>query len=215
MQTTPWLPRSQVAPHHPDGASSNCPALFESICSSPGRKNSSQVSCESAYSSIMACNGSPSGAYSCRGQSIGPASCLLVVLSFQRGVTSKTGHPRGRPVFSLTYKMQSLITHYILISTLMEAFHLEVKHESHISRESSLIIDDISMAVILVRTTAPSLLQVFTAVRVRSRLSPAPVFSEVNPFSVPAIVCRIGRIGSGEVAILYSLFRIKSCTVIA
>ena len=97
----------------------------------------------------------------------------------------------------------------------MEAFHLEVKHESHISRESGLIIDDVSMAVILVRTTAPPLLQVFTAVRVRSRLSPAPVFSEVNPCSVPAIVCRIGRIGSGEVAILYSLFRIESRTVIA
>ena len=97
----------------------------------------------------------------------------------------------------------------------MEAFHLEVKHESHIGRESGLIIDNISMAVILIRTTAPPLLQVFTTVRMRSRLSPAPVFSEVNPFSVPAIVCRIGRIGSGEVAILYSLFRIESRTVIA
>ena len=93
--------------------------------------------------------------------------------------------------------------------------HLEVKHESHIGRESGLIIDDVSMAVILVRTTAPPLLQVFTAVRVRTRLSPTPVLSEVKPCSVPAIVSRIGRIWCGEVAIVYSLFRSEIGTVVA
>jgi len=93
--------------------------------------------------------------------------------------------------------------------------HLEVKHESHIGRESGLIIDDVSMTVILVRTTTPPLLQVLTAVRVMSRFSSTPVLSQVKPCSVPAIVSRIGRIGSGEVAIIYSLFRSEIGTVIA
>ena len=97
----------------------------------------------------------------------------------------------------------------------MEAFHLEVKHESDICRESSLIIDDVSMTVILVRSTAPPLLKVFTAVRVRTRLSSTPLFSEVKPRSVPTIVSRIGRVGGGEVAILDSLFRSEIGTVIA
>jgi len=42
--------------------------------------------------------------------------------------------------------------------------HLEIEHESHIGRESGLIVDDISVTVILVWTTAPALLKVFTAV---------------------------------------------------
>ena len=93
--------------------------------------------------------------------------------------------------------------------------YLEVKHESHVCRESGLIIDDVSMAMILVRTTMPPLLQVFTAVRVWTWLSSTPVFSEVKPCSVPAIVSRIGRIGGGEVTIVYSLFRSEIGTVIA
>ena len=99
--------------------------------------------------------------------------------------------------------------------TFTVAFHLEVKHESHIGRESGLIIDDVSMAVILVRTTTPPLLQVFTAVRVWTWFSSAPVFREVKPCSVPSIVGRIGRIGSGEVPIGYSLFRGELRTVVA
>ena len=97
----------------------------------------------------------------------------------------------------------------------MAAFHLEVKHEAHICRESSLIVDDVSMTLMQVRTTTPPLLQVFTALWVRPRLSSTPVLSEVKPCSVPAIVGRIGRIGGGEVAIAYSLFRSEVGTVIA
>ena len=97
----------------------------------------------------------------------------------------------------------------------MVAVHLEVKHESHIGRESGLIIDNVTMAVILVRTTTPALLQVFTAVRVWTRFSSTPVFSEVKPCSVPSIVGRIGRIRSGEVPIGYSLFRGELRTVVA
>ena len=93
--------------------------------------------------------------------------------------------------------------------------HLEVKHESHIGRESGLIIDDVSMTLMQVRTTTPPLLQVFTALWVRPRLSSSPVLSEVKPCSVPAIVSRISRIGGREVSIIYSLFGCEVGTVIA
>ena len=62
------------------------------------------------------------------------------------------------------------------------------------------------MAMILVRTATPALLQVLTAVRVRTRFSLTPVFWEVvAPCAVPAVVGRVGRIRSGEVAIGHGL----------
>ena len=72
------------------------------------------------------------------------------------------------------------------------------------------------MAMIFVRTATPALLQVLTAVRVRTRLSLTPVFWEVvAPCAVPVVVGRVGRIRSGEVAIGHSFLWGEFGTIVA
>ena len=74
--------------------------------------------------------------------------------------------------------------------------HLEVKHVSDISGEGSLIIDNISMALVQVWTTSPAIFKILATLGVLARLSTTPVLVvEIKVLvSTLTIVRRIGRI---------------------
>ena len=86
---------------------------------------------------------------------------------------------------------------------LIPSNYLEVKHVADISREGGLIIDNISMALVQVRTTSPALFKILATLGVLARLSTTPVLVvKIKVLvSTPTIVRRIGRIRGREVAI--------------
>ena len=105
---------------------------------------------------------------------------------------------------------------------LIPSNYLEVKHVSDISGEGSLIIDNISMALVQVRTTSPALFKILATLGVLARLSTTPVLvveiveDEIKVLvSTSTIVRRIGRIRGREVAISYRLLWTQSCAVVA
>ena len=103
---------------------------------------------------------------------------------------------------------------------LIPSNYLEVKHVSDISGEGSLIIDNISMALVQVWTTSPALFKILATLGVLARLSTTPVLVveivEIMVLvSTPSIVRRIGRIRCREVAIGYRLLWTQSCAVVA
>ena len=113
------------------------------------------------------------------------------------GLNQRQGN-QGADLFSHSPKtIQEQQTFKLLIPS----NHLEVKHVSDISGEGGLIIDNISMALVQVRTTSPALFKVLATLGVLARLSSTPVLvveiveDEIKVLvSTPTIVRRIGRI---------------------
>ena len=111
------------------------------------------------------------------------------------GLSRRQGN-QGADLFSHSPKNRQEQSTFRL---LIPSNYLEVKHVSDISGEGSLIIDNISMALVQVWTTSPALFKILATLGVLARLSTTPVLVietvEIKVLvSTPTIVRRIGRI---------------------
>ena len=113
------------------------------------------------------------------------------------GLNRRQGN-QGADLFSHSPKSRQEQSTFRL---LIPSNYLEVKHVADISGEGSLIIDNISMALVQVWTTSPALFKILATLGVLARLSSTPVLvveiveDEIKVLvSTPTIVRRIGRI---------------------